>query len=150
MNTRELREVIQLMQEHKLSELEIERNGFKIRLKKASRSMHVESAEGELVDMPITLPKAQPATTSPDKADENATIIRSPMVGTFYAAPAPDRDSYISKGSEIKEGDVLCIVEAMKLMNEIKSEISGRVIEILIKNGQPVEFDQPLFKIQKA
>ncbi len=81
---------------------------------------------------------------------EGVVIVHSPMVGTFYAAPSPDKEPYVTKGKMVKEGDVLCIVEAMKLMNEIKSEIGGKIIETLIANGQPVEFDQPLFKIQKT
>ena len=72
------------------------------------------------------------------------------MVGTFYSSPAPDQPAYVEPGKRVKEGDVLCIIEAMKLMNEIKAEVSGTVAEVLVKNGQPVEFDQPLFKIQKG
>ena len=71
------------------------------------------------------------------------------MVGTFYAAPAPDVEPYVVRGKEVKTGDVLCIIEAMKLMNEIKTEVGGRVVDVLVESGQPVEFDQPLFKIQK-
>ena len=76
-------------------------------------------------------------------------LIKSPMVGTFYAAPEPDAESYATTGKEINPGDVLCIIEAMKLMNEIKSEIKGKIVEVLVQNGQPVEFDQPLFRIQR-
>jgi len=83
-------------------------------------------------------------------AEEGVTIVRSPMVGTFYAAPAPDQPSYVSVGKEVKDGDVLCIIEAMKLMNEIKSELGGTVIEILVQNGQTVEYDQPILKIKKG
>jgi len=83
-----------------------------------------------------------------DAAD--VVIVRSPMVGTFYGASAPDQPPYVNSGQQIKEGDVLCIVEAMKLMNEIKSEMGGTILEILVSNGQPVEYDQPLFKIKKG
>ena len=84
-----------------------------------------------------------------DTQEVGLEFVRSPMVGTFYAAPAPDVEPYITQGQEVNEGDVICIIEAMKLMNEIKSELKGRIVEILVQNGQPVEFDQPLFKIQK-
>ena len=85
-----------------------------------------------------------------EEKEDRIHIVHSPMVGTFYAAPAPDQDPYVTKGQSVKEGDVLCIIEAMKLMNEIKSEVSGKIVDILVENGQPVEFDQPLFKIEKA
>jgi acetyl-CoA carboxylase biotin carboxyl carrier protein len=95
------------------------------------------------------LPAAVFPAVSPAE-DANVFIVRSPMVGTFYAAPAPDKPPYVQKGQEIGVDEVLCIIEAMKLMNEIKSETAGKVVEILVSNGEPVEFDQPLFKIQKG
>ena len=141
--------MINLMQEHGLSELEIEKNGFKIRLKKG--------LSGAIVPEEVSLVRQAAGGSghmtqmSAARATEEAgmTIVKSPMVGTFYASPAPDADPYVTRGKDVKNGDVLCIIEAMKLMNEIKTEVSGRVVEILIENGQPVEFDQPLFKIQK-
>ena len=148
MTIKELKEMINLMQEHGLIELEIERNGFKIRLKKSSSGtivQEVSTAQPRMVNEERALPaqELQPAV------EVGVTIVRSPMVGTFYAAPAPDAETYVLRGKEVKSGDVLCIIEAMKLMNEIKSEVSGRVIDVMAENGQPVEFDQPLFKIQK-
>lgn len=147
MTIKELKEMINLMNEHALIELEIEKNGFKIRLKKSPSG----TIEREVVSLsPSTAGGAPTLQTIPQAVvDDNVTVIRSPMVGTFYASPAPDAEPYTARGKEINEGDVLCIVEAMKLMNEIKSEVRGRVIDILVENGQPVEFDQPLFKIQK-
>lgn len=147
MTIKELKEMINLMQEHGLVELEIEKNGFKIRLKK---SMSGTIVQEELTPARATQ-AAKPAVTGTTGQVEEAgvTIIRSPMVGTFYIAPAPEAAPYVSRGQDIKTGDVLCIIEAMKLMNEIKADIGGKVIDILAENGQPVEFDQPLFKIQK-
>ena len=141
--------MINLMQEHGLVELEIEKNGFKVRLKKGSSGAIVpetlEQQQARVLKDELTLTsEAQPAL------EVGITTVNSPMVGTFYVAPAPDAEPYVVRGKDIKVGDVLCIVEAMKLMNEIKSEISGRVVDILVENGQPVEFDQPLFKIQKV
>ena len=141
--------MINLMQEHGLTELEIEKNGFKIKLKKGAAGTIIQ----ETVSMAPRAVREERFAASVEPApveDVNTTSVRSPMVGTFYGAPAPDAEPYVSRGKEVKVGDVLCIIEAMKLMNEIKSEVSGRISEVLVENGQPVEFDQPLFKIQKV
>lgn len=150
--------MLQLMAEHGLSEVEIEKDGLKIKLKKGAggKISAEESREGHAaatVPIPIgvdttSLGAAQAARVAQEAA--NTVVIKSPMVGTFYVAPAPDQPPYVTVGQRIKEGDVLCIVEAMKLMNEIKSDMSGTLIEILVQNGQPVEFDQALFKVQKS
>ena len=148
MTIKELKEMINLMQEHGLTELEIEKNGFKIRLKKGSSGAIVQEETYSQTRLSRE-EKVSQAAELQQVEEAGVTIIRSPMVGTFYAAPAPDVEPYATRGKEVKVGDVLCIIEAMKLMNEIKTEISGRLIDILVENGQPVEFDQPLFKIQK-
>ena len=148
MTIKELKEMINLMQEHGLVELEIERNGFKIRLKKSSSGTIVQEVSTTQPRM-ANEERALPAQELQPAVEVGVTIVRSPMVGTFYASPAPDAEPYVLRGKEVKSGDVLCIIEAMKLMNEIKSEVSGRVIDVMAENGQPVEFDQPLFKIQK-
>ena len=153
MNPKELKEMLALMAEYGLTELEIEKNGFKIRLKKnASGTVAVRQEEiGEPQAVrSIDRAETRQNNASAAKEDEGVLVVRSPMVGTFYAAPAPDQEPYVSKGKTVNSGDVLCIIEAMKLMNEIKSEISGRIVDILVENGQPIEFDQPLFKIQKT
>lgn len=151
MNIKELKEMISLMKDHDLVELEVEKDGERIRLKKDTGGTIIREQIPHARYLPSQpFPSAEePAAGRPEIVNEKASIVRSPMVGTFYAAPAPDQDAYASKGQEIKEGDVLCIIEAMKLMNEIKSEVNGKVLEILVTNGQPVEFDQPLFKIEK-
>lgn len=158
MNIKEIKEMLQLMQEHGLSEIEIEKDGLKIKLKKGAGG-RVIAEEVRDAGQTVVIPMAAGGETrylggsqTPRASQEaaNITLIRSPMVGTFYSAPAPDQPPYVATGQRIKEGDVLCIVEAMKLMNEIKSDMSGTVIEILVQNGQPVEFDQPLFKVQKG
>ncbi len=158
MNMKEIKELLQMMAEHDLSELEIDKEGLKVKFKKGGDfqanfalpsvpTRIYSSAEVKGSDTPAA--PATPAVVS-DALPANVVIVKSPMVGTFYAAPAPDQAPYVAPGTKIKEGDVLCIVEAMKLMNEIKSELQGEVLEILVKNGQPVEFDQPLFKVKKA
>ncbi|TNE88970.1 MAG: acetyl-CoA carboxylase biotin carboxyl carrier protein, partial [Deltaproteobacteria bacterium] len=91
-----------------------------------------------------------PAANAPAADDPNLKTIESPMVGTFYRAPNPDADVFVKVGDSVSPGKVLCIVEAMKLMNEIESEVSGTIVEILVENGQPVQFGQPLFKIRPA
>ena len=152
MNLKELKDIINLMKEHGLSEIEIEKDGLKIRLKKSNGiSISQEEVLSQLKGS-VTAPSQemrQAVSQSPlEKApDANEAIIRSPMVGTFYAAPAPDQPIYVNLGAVIKPDDVLCIIEAMKLMNEIKSEVSGRIVEILVENGTSVEFDQPLFRV---
>jgi acetyl-CoA carboxylase biotin carboxyl carrier protein len=150
MNVKELKEMINLMQENGLTELEIEKNGFKIRLKKGSGGAIVSDATtAHMVPMQAA-PQVGAGESAKVVEEAGVLLVRSPMVGTFYIAPAPDAEPYVASGSEIKDGDVLCIIEAMKLMNEIKSEVRGKIIDILVQNGQPVEFDQPLFKIQTA
>ncbi|MBI3306929.1 MAG: acetyl-CoA carboxylase biotin carboxyl carrier protein [Candidatus Omnitrophica bacterium] len=155
MNLKEIKEMLQLMAEHGLSEMEIEKDGLKIRLRKGAgggvTTEQIRDKQSMAIPMafePTAGSNAVPSQTAP--AANGGTLIKSPMVGTFYSSPAPDQPVYVSNGSRVNEGDVLCIIEAMKLMNEIKAEVSGTIIEILVKNGQPVEFDQPLFKIQKG
>ncbi|MBI4115799.1 MAG: acetyl-CoA carboxylase biotin carboxyl carrier protein [Candidatus Omnitrophica bacterium] len=157
MTLKELRELISLMEEHGLSELDIEKEGLKVRLKKEASGKIVP--QQVILSAPSTslhsthtpqIPTAGQQTARDTVEDANLITVRSPMVGTFYATPAPDAAPYVTKGKKISEGDVLCIIEAMKLMNEIKSDVGGVIIDILVENGQPVEFDQPLFKIQKS
>lgn len=157
MNIKEIKEMLQLMAEHNLDEVEIEKDGLKIKLRKGGNGKIISEAQAmpvQAVSLPrvAQAPAALAVAEAPKPAADapNVTVIKSPMVGTYYASPAPDQPPYASVGKRIKEGDVLCIVEAMKLMNEIKSEVSGQIIEILVKNGQPVEFDQPLFKVQRG
>ena len=156
MNIKEIKEMLQLMNEFGLSEIEIEKDGLKIKLKKGVDGKLLAEEIRPASVMPVPLVSgiesypSRPQEVSGSVESPNTGTVRSPMVGTYYASPAPDQPPYLSVGQKVREGDVLCIVEAMKLMNEIKSEISGTVVEILVKNGQPVEFDQPLFKIQKG
>lgn len=158
MTLKELKEMLSLMEEHGLAELEIEKEGLKVRLKRGQEGRVMTEAIPIYPHPPALSSSPSPAPIVPSGQqtaretvdDANTVIIRSPMVGTFYASPSPDSAAYVSKGKKVAVGDVLCIVEAMKLMNEIKSDIAGTVSEIFVQNGQPVEFDQPLFKLQKA
>src|SRR3989338_7288491 len=145
MTSKEIREMLQLMEEHGLSELEIEREGMKIRLKKASGAVPQMTIE----QLPPTAAPTVPAGTAaaPSPSAKRLTI-NSPMVGTFYRAPAPDAPPFTDMGHTVDEGQVVCIIEAMKLMNEIKADVRGKVVEALVGNGEPVEFGQPLFALE--
>lgn len=155
MNIKEIKELLELMAEHNVGEIEIEKDNAKIKLRKMpSGGVMVQSTPQMMAPMQPVLPTpaqaSAPAAAAQAVDEEGVTIVRSPMVGTFYASPAPDQPAYVSVGKVVKDGDVLCIIEAMKLMNEIKSELSGTVIEILVQNGQTVEYDQPILKIKKG
>lgn len=145
MNLKEIEEMIKLMNENKLTELELERNGLKIRLKKEDATIK------KFIENSSTKEKAQKEIISKLEEvskKEQAVEIKAPMVGTFYRSPSPEASSFVEVEQSINPGDVLCIIEAMKLMNEIKSEIKGKVIEILCESGSPVEFGQTLFLIE--
>jgi len=157
MNIKEIKELLELMAEHNVSEIEIEKDNAKIKLRKLpDGKFAVDNGHVLANGVPVMPPvlhaaplAASPVAPAQPATDEGVTIVRSPMVGTFYAAPAPDQPPYVNVGKSVKEGDVLCIIEAMKLMNEIKAEAGGTVVEILVQNGQTVEYDQPIMKIRK-
>lgn len=159
MNVKEIKELLELMAEHNVSEIEIEKDNMKIKLRKlpggkfmVDHGPAVASLMPQMPAMPVAPLSAAAVLAAPaaPKSEEGIVLVRSPMVGTFYAAPAPDQPPYATVGKMIKEGDVLCIIEAMKLMNEIKAEAGGTIVEILVQNGQTVEYDQPIMKIKKA
>lgn len=143
MNLKEIKEIISLMDENDLTEIEIERDGLKIRLKK--RSGQIEQMITAIPQAPIK--ETAPAEVQPALQTEELAEIKSPMVGTFYRAPSPESLPFVDVGSEVQPDKVVCIIEAMKLMNEIKSEIKGSIKEILVENGHPVEFGQVLFRV---
>ncbi|MFA6356080.1 MAG: acetyl-CoA carboxylase biotin carboxyl carrier protein [Candidatus Omnitrophota bacterium] len=152
MNVKELKEMIALMNENGLVEIEIEREGLRIRLKKAAGSGVPEiTQESYIVHAPQAAGAAAAAAAKDAEAAKSKYIeIKAPMVGTFYRAPAPDAPSFVEKGAMIEPGQVICIVEAMKLMNEIKSEVKGKIVDITVENAQPVEFGHVLFLIEPA
>ena len=168
-----VKKLVKLLSESEVDEIEIEEEGKKIRIAK-----HPQHGSGPgagmpgswVMDMPrpggyplpplsppaatpAPQPAAIPGAPAPPAADSpahNLQEIRSPIVGTFYRAPAPDAAPFVQVGSEIQPGTVLCIVEAMKLMNEIEADIAGKIVKILVENGQPVEYDQVLFVVDKS
>jgi acetyl-CoA carboxylase biotin carboxyl carrier protein len=159
MNVNYIRKLIRLVEESEIESLEVSSWGRKVRIlqKGAGRSNgHGDSTpviQSYVAQAPMAAPpQAAPApavpTAIPEGADnKHLVVIKSPMVGTFYAAPSPDSPPYVSQNERITAGQVVCIVEAMKLMNEIESEMSGRVVRIMAENGKPVEFGQVLFQI---
>ena len=149
MDLSELKGIISLMQKSDLTELEIETQDLKLRLGRPGNG----STANPLI--PQTIPIAAPSLQVPEqpknKDIENADsfIFKSPMVGTFYRKPSPEDAYFVQIGDIVKKGDVLCIIEAMKVMNEVQSDASGEIMEILVEDGNSVEYGQPLFKIRK-
>jgi acetyl-CoA carboxylase biotin carboxyl carrier protein len=147
---KQLKELMRSLKQFDLSELELEKNGERIKLVRGGGEFvaHTLSAPPPAV---TGLPHAAAALAKPAAVEDDASVhyITSPFVGTFYEAPSPDKDAFVKVGSEIKPGQPLCIVEAMKLMNEIESDVGGVVLEILAENGKPVEYGDRLFKVRK-
>ena len=149
-----VKKVLKLVEESNVNEIELEEKGVRVRITKSANNV------GVLHQMtPAMMPPQLPAATAstPQPAPEAAPIpekkyheVKSPIVGTFYRAPAPDASNYVEVGQTVEEGTVLCIVEAMKLMNEIESDSSGKVVKICVENGKPVEYNQVLFLVEAA
>jgi acetyl-CoA carboxylase biotin carboxyl carrier protein len=169
MKDEDIRRLVKIVEESNIADLEVSRWGRKVKISKyPSNSYHAPaypSAYMQIGIPPAGFPTPGPAASTPDlipRADhpksgaeapaqsKNLVEIKSPMVGTLYRAPAPDADPYVQVGTTVSKGQVLCIIEAMKLMNEIEAEFACRIVEILIDNGQPVEYNQPLFKVEKT
>ncbi len=148
MNLKEIREMINLMNENDLSEIEVEREGIKIKLKKSSAEVSEYIHHTPPTYKIDSQPTAVQSDVPPSASASNNQEIKSPMVGTFYLAPSPESPPFVEVGKVVEVGQVVCIVEAMKLMNEIKSEVKGKIAEILIDNAQPVEFGQTLFTVE--
>jgi acetyl-CoA carboxylase biotin carboxyl carrier protein len=158
MNERKIRKLIKMVEESNIGELEVSSWGRKVRIRKkvVENENPTSTVTPTITVGPATNNPAPPATIQPtveakkEEGIEGLVPIKSPMVGTFYRAPAPGAKSYTDVGQMITVGQVVCIVEAMKLMNEIESEVSGKVIKILVENAKPVEFGQTLFLIEPA
>ncbi|HYL87717.1 MAG TPA: acetyl-CoA carboxylase biotin carboxyl carrier protein [Burkholderiales bacterium] len=151
MDLRKLKKLIDLVQESGIAELEITEGEEKVKIVKGG-------AVAMLAPAPIVAPTAAPATAAPASvaavppgtttepaAGQEGHVVKAPMVGTFYRSPSPDAKAFVELGQAVKEGDTICIIEAMKLMNEIEADASGTIKAILVENGQPVEYGQPLF-----
>jgi acetyl-CoA carboxylase biotin carboxyl carrier protein len=153
MDLKDIKAVIDLMKKNSISEFELERQEFKIRLKRSANGGGHGLEEGSAPQyapphalMPPQL--SAPSVITPPPAASNEVEIKSPMVGTFYRAPSPEAANYAEVGMEVHPDSVVCIIEAMKVMNEIKAEVRGVITQLLVENAKPVEFGQPLFKIR--
>jgi acetyl-CoA carboxylase biotin carboxyl carrier protein len=150
MNLKEIKEIIALMNENNLNEIEIERDGLKLKLKKSAGGEVVMGSPTHFAVESLPAPKAAAPAQSPagpgaGETSKNNKDIKSPMVGTFYRSPSPETEAFVEVGQTVEVGQVVCIVEAMKLMNEIKSEVRGKITEVVVQNAEPVEFGQTLF-----
>ncbi len=155
MDIRKVKKLIELLEESGIDELEIREGEESVRISRHSKTaaQPVYAAAPAYAPAPVAAPAAAPAAAAPAAeaapAAQNlaGAVVRSPMVGTFYRAASPTSANFVEVGQSVKKGDILCIVEAMKMMNHIEAETSGVIGQILVENGQPVEFDQPLFTI---
>ena len=177
MTQEEIQDLIKFVAKSGVNEVEIERKDFKITIKSPGNGNRrgkaalqepqtVQMAMPAGMAMPMQMPAAMPAPlpapapaaaaapaakdASEPAADAGLIEIKSPMIGTFYRKPSPDKDNFVEVGSAVKVGDTVCVIEAMKLFNEIESEISGRIVKILVDDNSPVEYDQPLFLVEPA
>jgi acetyl-CoA carboxylase biotin carboxyl carrier protein len=148
MSSERIRELLEMMDSHDLAELELEEGEFKVRLAKRQSVLNVQGAPAAL---PVA-PASAPAEAAPEAAtaaeDADLVPVESPIVGTFYQAPSPDADTFVKVGDTVNDETVVCIIEAMKVMNEVKAGTSGSVAKILVQNGEAVEYGQPLFLIR--
>ncbi|MGP8251509.1 MAG: acetyl-CoA carboxylase biotin carboxyl carrier protein [Terracidiphilus sp.] len=154
----DLKQLIEFLKQYQVAEFDLDRGDLKIRLRFAQESAP-SAGLGELARLihsaapaghaaPAPAPAAQPAAAQ--EAEEELHVVKSPIVGTFYASPSPGASAFVAPGDVVEKGQVICIVEAMKLMNEIESDAAGEIVKCLVSNGQPIEFGQPLFTIRPA
>ena len=154
MDLEEIKQIIALMKRNELTEFELEREGSKIRIKRGPNGaaqfdtvpvVALPAQPAPLIAAPAAAPSAPNAGAAVDSAE-----IKSPMVGTFYRSPSPEAAPFIEVGAAVTEETVVCIIEAMKVMNEIKAEVKGVIVEVLVENGKAVEFGQPMFRVRKT
>ena len=141
-----LEKLVSIAKKHKLAELEVEdgKNKFRIKTALGATATTIAHLPSAAIDNPPPLSDSPKSSRSDD--DRHSKVL-SPFVGTFYRSPSPEADPYVKEGQVVKKGDVLCIIEAMKLMNEIECEVAGKVVSCLVENGQPVEYGEPLFLV---
>ena len=147
MDLQEVLKLLELMETHKLDEIEVEQGGVRIRLKKGGPP---PVAQVIAAPAPAPHPAAAAAAAKPAEVDKDLAQIVSPMVGTFYRAASPDAEPFVNDGDRITAEQVVCIIEAMKVMNEIKAEIEGEIVSVLVENGESVEYGQPLMTIRRS
>ncbi len=160
MNIKEIQDLIRFVAKSGVNEVEIEQKDFKLTIKTdsihdSSKQIFVQAAAPAPapVALPVAAPApvaAAPAPATPVADDSKLITVKSPMIGTFYRSSGPDKEPFVSVGQTISTGDALCIIEAMKLFNEIESEVSGKIVKVLVDDSSPVEYDQPLFLVEPA
>jgi acetyl-CoA carboxylase biotin carboxyl carrier protein len=164
MDIKEIQELIKFVAKSGATEVNLEIDNVKISIKSPAKKgavpektiiQQIPVAQSPAAVMPTAAPApATPAADAPDKAepsdDDKYITVKSPMIGTFYRKPSPDKDTFVNVGDSIKSGDVLCVIEAMKLFNEIESELSGKIVKVLVDDSTPVEYDQPLFLVDPS
>ena len=159
MNFKQIQQLIKFVSKTDVAEVNIENNNFKINIKGSKSKANEASAPIVQQSVPIPIQTPQPVVvptpiSQPDKIEDSVSsndsykTIKSPIIGTFYRKPSPDKDVFVNVGDTVNEGDTLCVIEAMKLFNEIESDFSGKIVKILVEDASPVEFDQPLFLIE--
>ena len=164
MDFKSIQEILRFVSKSELTEVEIEQKDFKLKVKRQLPDVHMVQAPYAApalmqapmqampmpapVSAPVSAPAAGDSTSASAESVKNLFEYRSPIIGTFYRASGPDKDVFVKVGDTVRKGQVLCIIEAMKLFNEIESEVEGKIVKILVENSQPVEYDQPLFLIE--
>ncbi len=153
-DVRKIRRLVELMKEHDLSEIDLRQGDMRIQLRRGGELVGAGGVFQAGAAAPVLPPapaepseRAAPAPAASPSTDEHTALIHSPMVGTFYAAPDPDSTAYVKVGDTVSPETTVCIVEAMKVFNEIQAEVAGKIVAVLVENGEPVEYGQPMFKV---
>ena len=144
----QVRELLAILNQTDIEELSLKSNDFELTIRKGASSISMQSGMVNLVPAPAAPVALTIAVPPPPTLDKNWIEVTSPMVGTFYRSPAPDEASFVEVGDTIRRGQTICIIEAMKLMNELEAEVNGEVMEILVESGKPIEFGQPLMRVK--
>ena len=153
MKFEEVKELMKLFAKSKLDKIKVKNKDFEIEMEKGGETTVVQAAPAVQSAAPAPAPAAQPAASAPAAEESRPAaegeLITSPMVGTFYAAPSPDSPPFVQAGDTVRKGQTLCILEAMKIMNEVEAEYDCKILEVLVQDGEPVEYDKPLFRVEK-
>ena len=159
MDFEDIERILELVRQHELAEFELERDGLKIRVRKAGAPFQVFPPQlphaplpivAPVVHTPVASPAVSPAIPTADERELDLAVVKSPIVGTFYRSSEPGAPAFVEVGQRVKKGQVLCIIEAMKLMNEIESEYDGEIVSVYVENGKPVQYGERLFAIKTA
>lgn len=160
MDFKQIQELIKMINKSNIGEVSIEEKGFKLTIKQKEEPVQqiitapipaqpvVAAAPAAAAPVPAAAPASEKSVRPPEPPANNSVTIKSPMIGTFYRSPSPDKASFVNVGDEVEPGKVVCIIEAMKLFNEIESEVKGRIVKVLVEDASPVEYDQPLFLVE--